>query len=589
MIAETAAEVASAEPTNPRSRSVFGASFTADEIGVVDLAVLLAATLWCLGFVPVLVNSSWSARFIVLLAVAPLGLVTLARFLRARDRASTVGVAFVASACVSASLSPEPWLSFVGRWSGDKSVLVYGSAIAVWALGRRLSEHSVRILPVLVIVALVPSIVIGVLQITLDVSGGPLGTLDGRASGLFGNPVFLGSALAGACAYAAVRTLSASGLTWPSLFATFTFGVGITGSRVAPVAVILAVATYVAVSRPGFVRIVTMCAAAAAGGIGSLALGHWAGGASSGSRLSGGGLTDRVQVWRYGVDAASDRPLFGWGLGNYAVAIQDRYSNEFARDFASHDVLGWWSDPHNVPIMLLVSTGIIGFALATAFLASSLRIADNAPLIVMFAATAVTWLLQPASMHSLPLTMLILGAACQRVPALFSADGRRVSIHDLVALAIGVLLAGYVATVDFNLSQSSDRSDAEGIEAAAERIWPDPFVADMVARVYADRARVDPSFEDEALRWARQAAETETHRPLWWNRLAQQQLLFGRTEEARTSLERSLELQPTNATATQLMIYYSILVDDRDLEVAWRSRLCELEPDRCDATDGDLP
>jgi O-antigen ligase len=86
--------------------------------------------------------------------------------------------------------------------------------------------------------------------------------------------------------------------------------------------------------------------------------------ASIGQEASSGTLTGRTTIWKYGLLAWQEQPLFGHGLGAFRKVVNPFSISESA---------------HNTFISLLVETGLIGFMLFTGFLAMLLRLFGHVP------------------------------------------------------------------------------------------------------------------------------------------------------------------------------------------------------------------
>ncbi|NJL20053.1 MAG: O-antigen ligase family protein [Leptolyngbyaceae cyanobacterium SM1_3_5] len=70
-----------------------------------------------------------------------------------------------------------------------------------------------------------------------------------------------------------------------------------------------------------------------------------------GRALSVGSWTDdpRVEIWRFAIDLIRDRPLLGWGLGNYKLLYDDLPISETYPAF----------HPHNFWLLLGCETGLL--------------------------------------------------------------------------------------------------------------------------------------------------------------------------------------------------------------------------------------
>jgi O-antigen ligase len=72
--------------------------------------------------------------------------------------------------------------------------------------------------------------------------------------------------------------------------------------------------------------------------------------------------TGRFTVWRMGLEALKDRPLFGYGWYNFPIAY-DQYSAIFWPKNYRGRFLGWHRSAHNLYLQTLVELGIVGFGM----------------------------------------------------------------------------------------------------------------------------------------------------------------------------------------------------------------------------------
>ena len=130
---------------------------------------------------------------------------------------------------------------------------------------------------------------------------------------------------------------------------------------------------------------------------------------------AGSGTDGRSEVWRYGLEAWTDRPFLGYGFGRFRPAVQGRFTPTFVRDFAPDDTTQAWFDAHNVGIGLLLAVGVIGVVLFVAWVLLALGM-QHAWVAWILVPVVVHWGLQPVSLSTLPLAMLLFGLARGKPP-----------------------------------------------------------------------------------------------------------------------------------------------------------------------------
>src|SRR5207249_4647508 len=143
---------------------------------------------------------------IALLAVGLPRLVLLAS--RGEQRAAArAASAFVGVAAVSAALAPNHTVAFFGLYNWGTGFLFVVALASAWALGASLDAPARRELEVAVLAAVLVNAVLGLVETVVDLDDFHLGKVFGRAMGLLGNPIHLGTACAAGLALLAVRRL----------------------------------------------------------------------------------------------------------------------------------------------------------------------------------------------------------------------------------------------------------------------------------------------------------------------------------------------------------------------------------------------
>jgi hypothetical protein len=420
---------------------------------------------------------------------------------------------------------------------------------------------------------------IGLLQVVLQLETGSLALRNGRATGFLNNAVYFGAMCAAGLGAATAR-LSKAGSPWIlAAIALLGIGTSLSGSRVALLAVVATCVALLATQRTRRAA-VSVVAAAAALGLGVLIDRFMGVGRNAADRLAentGGG---RITAWSYGLDAWTDRPVVGYGLGMFRPAVQDRFSLEFVRDHARDEVSQAWFDPHNVVVGMLVSVGVVGLVLMSIWFALAVRRA-NGPLLWALIPIGLHWMLQPISLFTLPLAMLFLGAAAPSERT--AAIGRRWLAP---VVAAGVLLGGYLLVADVRLRLAVDAEDPVAAESAASMFGADPIARDIVAQLYefdVDRSDRD----DQVIEWRRKTAEAEPDRPFWWSLLGIRLIDVGRPDEAEAAIDAARELQEYNTRTWTAYGRLAIEREDADGLQEALDLLCELGQEDC-GLDGEL-
>ena len=374
----------------------------------------------------------------------------------------------------------------LGYSGGDSSTLIYFGVVGLWAFGRTLDAQAVRTLELATIAGLVLNAVYGTFQVAFDVVGGAFNAHPGRASGFLANPAYYGAVMSGGVAWAGVRALSTGTRRHVVLVAVMAFGFGLSGGRIAIGILVVLGAIALTVLRN---RRAAAVVAVGATGFGlALLMTQLTSRSSSVSRLSEQGGSGRLGMWQYGLEAWGERPVLGWGLGRSGVAIQSRISTEFAIANGRDDTV---LDLHNIIVTLLVATGVVGVALALGFAVHAVRGVNRPAALAFAAAVAANWMLQPASIHSLPIAMLLLGSAAasraphapdgDRGPAAPGTALRSTVVPQRVALVVGFTLAAALLMSSWAVRAASLAGDPEAMESRAWIYRGDPVVSDLIA------------------------------------------------------------------------------------------------------------
>jgi len=547
-----------------------------------DAAAIVAAGLAIVLFAPPLFLDSWTPRMALVLGLAPVGLLALGRSVRTGDRSSLLLSAALGWTAIVSILSSAPRSALFGFAGRDLSALTVCAMAGFWSLGRLTSVRGREVLCEVVIWAATLSGAVGIAQVLADVDTGSLALAFGRPTGLASNPVYFGAISAAGLMVCVAMWRSD---TWRRLAVPLLIlgaASSLSGSRVALLAAVLGIGVYVAVHRDRD-SVVAGGLGVAAVGLGVLLDRSLGAGRNAADRLtedSGGG--GRTTVWRYGLDAFTERPIRGYGFGRFRPAVQDKYTAEFVRDNSIDDVTQAWFDAHNIGIGVLVAVGIVGAVLFIAWAGSWVRFVGG-PLAWALVPLAFHWLLQPVSLFTMPLAMLLFGAAATTGPKL-EAPGRRSAA---VAVAVGLALAAVLVVGDVMFRQAADDLDADAMATIAAVAGDDPILGDVVAQAYELRGSSAAAAAAE-LDWRRRVAESEPDRPYWWSRLAEEQLEADLVDDAEASIRRALDLQRNNTRSLRVETLLALRVQDLARLAAAIDLACDIGASDCTIVAEDL-
>ncbi len=527
-----------------------------------------------IAYVPALLRGSTTPRLLLVLAATPVGLVLWTRLIRRKDWPAVSALVFVGAALLSSLFGPTPLLSVTGYLGSHSSVVVYTGALALWALGRSISSVGRRLVGLGLVGAIGLNVLVGIAQVALNVDRGPLATFPGRASGTLGNAAFYSSAVVAAAGYAAIRALQHNRRGWLACTCFLSFGTGMSGSRGAVVALLLVGIVGIAIARR---QAIAMGLSVSAGLVAAFAFTEVAANSSSVTRLDRGG-DGRLQLWQFGVDAWRERPVLGWGLGNHGYAVRPHFTEDFVRRFAWEDYIISWNDPHNIVVNLLVTSGVVGVVSMAAFVLLQLRSIDEWPFFAGFMASLLTWMLQPASVHSLPVAMFMLGASALR---LAKTDDERNDQTVPIAAGLGVLLVAYLLVPLVGVRSALNEADSDRAITFASLLPPDPGIADGVASLTTLDALDDPRQIDRAVTWSTRPAEIQPGNPHWWAQHADRMLDLGEYAEVERAIDEGLAINGWSASAWSARLVYANELRSDEMAAPAREVVCRLELPLC--------
>jgi hypothetical protein len=278
------------------------------------------------------------------------------------------------------------------------------------------------------------------------------------------------------------------------------------------------------------------------------------------SRLTSGG-GNRYDYWRVALDQWTDRPLIGVGAGNY-------YRDYFRERRTVEDV----RQPHSVELQVLAETGLLGGLALLAFIAAvvfaAMRVQHRLDLSIGERALAtgafgafLLWLFH-ASVDWLHLLPGVTGAAFASAAVLVVLAARAPTTAPRLRSPLRpVLFAGAVIAVA-----------SLGVLFLAERYRLD-------AR---DQVRSDPA---AALERGRDAFELNNQSVPTLYTIAAAQARLNRYSDARSTLERAEELEPSNWVTPALIGDLAVRVRDFELAAASYGRAAALNPRNAELKD----
>ncbi|WP_426574837.1 O-antigen ligase family protein [Aquihabitans sp. McL0605] len=557
-----------------------------------DLLVAAAALLLLVVYVPGLDQGPVTARLIVLAPLGAAGIVALVRLAIDGDAPARWAAGFLVAAGAATALSDDVRRSLASGFGTDRGWIFLVLFLGCYAAGRRRGPTGTRLLVGAVLIGLVINAAVAIGQVAVHHHQGILSLTDGRALGLLPNPVYLASLMAGAVPLAAWTVGRPVARWWLGLPLVTLMVAGSQAAGGRSGAAIGVVVALVAIRRIGAKRIALVVLAIALGLLLMVPLGQQGSAATRAADGGESGIGTRLEMWGDAFDRVTERPLLGWGPNEFAPATTPHISAEFARSEGPDQV---FFDAHNVLIEQLFSIGIPGLVLVVGFAVAAGRRARG-PLALFALGIALSWLLEPISIGTAPVTLLALGAADPTgIPALTTAARRAVAG---VATAILVLVASIGAGRSFLVDQAVHRGSADASLddlARARRLLPhDPVVSDAETQLRLHFNDVGPDARNQAQmrRAAQRTVGLEPDRDTWWFRLAQVEYVAApgsrhdRLVATRHALERANELHPWSLTTIDALRKVSSELHDRAASARWSDARCELVDCAADPSGG---
>jgi O-antigen ligase len=502
---------------------------------------------------------AWTPRAAVLLVLAAFGLPRLVPLLGSDARRPTLAaIAFLAVAALATALSPQPILSLFGLYNWGTGLLFVAVLVAAWALGASVDAGGVGSVELALIAGVLVNAVVAIVQGLFSIDAAPFTRYEGRAAGLLGNPVYLGTLMLGALALLLPRVRERPG-PWAAATVVVAAALQLSGSRFA-----LGIAVVVGIVYLVRCRMQAVIAVAALGlglllgvGIGAV------GGAATGSgRVQAGGesvgTTARLQVWRSAGDAIADRPLLGAGPGRFRAATS-KYRNLALVHAEGADHL--FIDAHNIFVEYTTTTGLLGVAALAVWLVMACR-RSRGPLLWFALLVLAMHLVEPQSAGTTPLAFLALGVAGRTAVA--SLGRVAMAVTALFVLA-AVVAGGRLLYGDFQLRQANLDFNAAAARRAVTALPPWPEPAEFAGRIalFQYISSHLPKARTETLNWDRLATRRDATDPTAWSVLAEAQLYFGDAQTAESNFRRALRWDPWSVRALNGLANAALAHGDR--------------------------
>jgi O-Antigen ligase/Tetratricopeptide repeat len=483
----------------------------------------------------------WSPRYALLPVEAAVGIPLLIGLVRSdAGVGARWALAFSGWAIVSMVLSGHPAQSFWGWWGQGTGVLFILAFVGCWALGTSVETDSALLLERTLIVAVLLNVALAFLQTAVRLDSLGLALFDGRATGAWGNPVFLAGFLGGGL-WLGIPRLPSQPWLWGGYAAAVTAGIELSGSRFA--LVLLAVALLGAV-RLIHLRLTLLLALCMAGGLllgtGAASLGGLNGATSRVTQSFGAssdpGLRPRLEMWRWGARAVARRPVVGAGPSRFQSATSKYETVAFARTAGRDETT---IDAHNIVVEYAVTVGLPGVLLLLVWLWSVFRRAGWGTPLAGFGLLALGMhLVEPQSVGLTPLALLALGAAAPlpRLPRPVVPGWAHAALVTGAAVACVSIVIG---SADFG-SGVTDVNPSE-VQAARPYLprW-NPELLFQVGYMISQRSHDLPA----ARVWVLRAVQQQPDNPIYWLFLAQADQATNKPDRAIAEYRQALVHDP---------------------------------------------
>jgi O-antigen ligase len=526
---------ASAHPPDAAGRPGQGTTW-----GTVAAGIALVLPL---ASVPVVDLPTWAVRWALLPALAGLGLPLL---VASKARSARWALAWLAWAGLATALAPQPVVAFWGEYRVGTGLVFLAAVAGAFAIGARAGRDAARPIATGLLIGCTVNAVIAIAAQLSDLTAFGVAPLQGRATGLYGNPVYLAELLTGGLWIALHRLDRRAGAVAAVVIAA---AIELSGSRAA--LALLVAASAVALWKVPVRRAVIVVVVAGGVALGA-AVAAVAPGSSTGTdrvstvAVADTGIAPRTATWEAGIASLARRPLWGWGPGGTLAATGPRRNVTVARDEGPDTV---FADAHNVLVESAVTTGIVGLALLMAWVVCAVAAARgrrSEGLLGFAALVAGVSLLEPAHVGVAPLAALALGAA-----GAWAVPPRPWRALHVVATVTGVAVSAWLLAWLIALHQADLASNPVAAQRAAHRLpaWgePDAVVGRLLA--YESITHRDQRLLDDAIGWWEAAAMRDRADPSRWNDLAAALEHAGDLSPAAVAYRQALADNPWSARA----------------------------------------
>lgn len=542
--------------------------FTRTELALIALALTLP-----LAYHDSFLIAAWTPRMALLLFALPLGACLLISDALHGDAGSIAAVGFLVVCTLSTAVNGVPLWVLHGGFGREASLVYLLGLFGFWAIGKRSSADAVRFALGALGIGLAINGVIAVLQVVFTPGRGALSMLGSRPAALLSNPVYFGACFAGATVWAA--QMAARGRLSPrwsvATISFFAMSVTLSGSRIAAAAAMVGLgAAVVTAGRDG--RRWVLLGSALGIAVGTLISGLTDSrgvGQRTETKLDG-----RLDIWQYAWDAFLDRPITGYGLGQFRRAVQPYFEPEFVARHANTAATQAWPDAHNLIVQYTVIGGLPAIALLGWFAYAVTR-TSRGPMAWAGLTIAITWLFQPVQLATGPFAMLLFGMAAAPLlrPGVKEAEttGRATTLVSAL-LALGLLLGASLVVLDNRLNTSRDRGDAASFTSWARIALDDPLIAALAASI------TDNNDQPElAIEWSEVAVRLEPFDVIPLSVLAIRRLRAGDEDAALDDIRAALEIDPWHPEVLRSARIIGLLTGDIELESEATYRTCVVD------------
>lgn len=189
-------------------------------------------------------------------------------------------------------------------------------------------------------------------------------------------------------------------------------------------------------------------------------------------------------------------------------------------------------------------------------------------------------MLQPATLHSLPIALLMLGLAAPR-PATSPEMSRTWKTS---MLAIGLAGAALIAIPNLLTIHYIRSGDLATAARSASWMGDDIVVINDIADKYTNLAIQHPddmALHDLAVSWSSRPLDIDDGQPYYWALHAKRLLSLGEYDSVPAAIDRALALERWNPSAWETRLTYAAAIKDYELADETREVVCRLDLTLC--------